>query len=120
MPLSQESISIYIKVWDALKDILLGATGGMVGYLLDYITAQRRIDNGEKVIFIFRYTSLFINMILGAFVAHIVGDILNEDFGDYRNAIIGLSGVTSYQILILAESKFANYIVDKVIKKERI
>lgn len=117
MPFSQESVSIYLKLWDDTKDILIGAIGGMIGYLLDYITAQRKRDNGEKVIFIFRYTSLFINMILGAFVAHIVGDILNEDFGDYRNAIIGLSGVTSYQILIVAESKFANYIVDKVLKK---
>ena len=117
MPFSQESIGIYMKIFDSLKDILIGAIGGMIGYLLDYITAQKKKDNGEKVIFIFRYTSLFINMILGAFVAHIVGDILNEDFGDYRNAIIGLSGVTSYQILILAESKFVNYIVDKVIKK---
>lgn len=117
MPFSQESIGIYMKIFDSLKDVLIGAIGGMIGYLLDYITAQKKKDNGEKVVFIFRYTSLFINMILGAFVAHIVGDILNEDFGDYRNAIIGLSGVTSYQILILAESKFANYIVDKVIKK---
>lgn len=117
MPFSQESISVYIKLWDAIKDLAIGAIGGMVGYLLDYITAQRKRDNGEKVVFVFRYTSLFINMILGAFVAHIVGDVLNEDFGDYRNAIIGLSGVTSYQILIVAESKFANYIVDKVIKK---
>jgi hypothetical protein len=33
-------------------------------------------------------------------------------------AIIGLSGVTAYQILILAESRFAKYIVDKFTKKD--
>jgi uncharacterized membrane protein YuzA (DUF378 family) len=115
---NQETINILQQLLTNSKDIILGALGGLVAYLLDYITAQRKKDNGENVMFVFRYTSLFINMILGAFVAHIVGSALSEDFSRYRDAIIGLSGVTAYQILILAESRFAKYIVDKFTKKD--
>ena len=118
MPFSQESISIYLKVLEATKDVALGAIGGLIAYLVDYITAQKKKDKGEEIVFVFRFTSLFINMALGAFVAYIVGGLLDEDFGRYRDALIGLSGVSAYQILILSEHKFATFIVNKFSKKD--
>lgn len=117
MPFSPESVGWYVQLINVGKDVVLGAVGGLIAYLMDYMAVQRRRDSGEKVVFVFRYTSLFINMILGAFVAHIVGGVLAEDFGGYRDAVIGLSGVAAYQILELAKSRFAGWLIDKIVKK---
>ena len=94
-----------------LKDIMLGMAGGMIAYLFDYSKAKREGD----VEFKFMVSSMVINMLLGAFVAYIVGSTLSSDIA-YRDAIIGLSGVTAYNIIFLAESKFAKWVIDRITK----
>ena len=94
------------------KDILLGLVGGLISYLFDYSKAKR---NGNEE-FIFRVSGMVINMSLGAFVGYVIGTLLPiETTG--RDAIIALSGVTSYNILLLAESRFAVWIFERVTGK---
>ena len=94
------------------KDILLGLVGGLISYLFDYSKAKR---NGNEQ-FIFKVSGMVINMSLGAFVGYVIGTLLPiETTG--RDAIIALSGVTSYNILLLAESRFAVWIFEKVTSK---
>ena len=94
------------------KDILLGLVGGLISYLFDYSKAKR---NGNEQ-FIFRVSGMVINMSLGAFVGYVIGTLLPiETTG--RDAIIALSGVTSYNILLLAESRFAVWVFERVTGK---
>ena len=94
------------------KDIFLGLVGGLISYLFDYSKAKR---NGNEE-FIFRVSGMVINMALGAFVGYVIGTLLPiESTG--RDAIIALSGVTSYNILLLAESRFAVWIFERVTGK---
>lgn len=94
------------------KDILLGLVGGLISYLFDYSKAKR---NGNEQ-FIFRVSGMVINMSLGAFVGYVIGTLLPiETTG--RDAIIALSGVTSYNILLLAESRFAVWLFERVTGK---
>ena len=94
------------------KDIFLGLVGGLISYLFDYSKAKR---NGNEE-FIFRVSGMVINMSLGAFVGYVIGTLLPiETTG--RDAIIALSGVTSYNILLLAESRFAVWIFERVTDK---
>jgi len=104
--MSLENISTHLLY---LKDILLGMSGGMIAYLFDYSKARRE---GNKD-FTFLFSSMFINMALGAFVSYIIGSVLPSDIG-YRDALIGFSGVTAYNILLVAESKFATFIINKI------
>ena len=95
------------------KDIFLGLVGGLISYLFDYSKAKK---NGNEE-FIFRVSGMIINMALGAFVGYVIGTLLPiETTG--RDAIIALSGVTSYNILLLAESRFAVWVFEKVIGKD--
>lgn len=94
------------------KDILLGLVGGLISYLFDYSKAKR---NGNDQ-FIFKVSGMVVNMSLGAFVGYVIGTLLPiETTG--RDAIIALSGVTSYNILLLAESRFAVWIFERVTGK---
>ena len=94
------------------KDIFLGLVGGLISYLFDYSKAKK---NGNEE-FIFRVSGMIINMSLGAFVGYVIGTLLPiETTG--RDAIIALSGVTSYNILLLAESRFAVWIFERVTGK---
>ena len=97
----------------SVKDIILGTMGGMVAYLFDYSRAKR---DSEKKEFPFMMSSMIINMALGAFISYIVGSVIPIDTVG-RDAIVGLSGVTAYNILLIAESRFATWVVDKITKK---
>jgi hypothetical protein len=98
----------FIALIILFKDVFLGVIGGAISYLFDFSKARR---NGTT--FAFQLSSMFINMALGGFVAYLIGTILESDM-QFRDAIIGISGVTSYQILLLAESKFAIWIFNKI------
>jgi len=111
MPLKSIDGGTLINVLNSLKDIALGAAGGIVAYLFDYIKARK---DGNTA-FQFMITSMLINVILGAFIAYTVGSVIPLDTIG-RDAIVGFSGVTAYNILLIAESKFATWIVDKITK----
>ena len=94
------------------KDVLLGLLGGLIAYLFDYKKADK-----EGRAAIFKVSGVVINMALGAFVGYVMGTLLPLDTTG-RDAIIALSGVTSYNILLLAESRFATWVFDKVTGKK--
>ena len=98
----------------SIKDILLGMAGGVVAYLFDYSKAKR--DGDER--FTFLFSSMLINVALGAFVAYTVGSVIPMDI-TYRDAVIGFSGVTAFQIILLAESRFAEWVIEKVSRASR-
>ncbi len=94
------------------KDVFLGLVGGLVAYLFDYKKADK-----EGRATIFKVSGVIINMALGAFVGYVMGTLLPLDTTG-RDAIVALSGVTSYNILLLAESRFATWVFDKVTGKK--
>ncbi len=110
-----EDIVTITNILIAFKDIILGVAGGAVAYLFDYIKSRRN----DQVGFPFMPSSMLINMLLGAFVAYTVGTLLPLDITG-RDAMVGFSGLTAYNILLVAESKFAEWIIDKLtgIKKK--
>ena len=99
-----------------LHDARLGAIGGFIAYMFDYIKAVRAIDSGVEVSFVFRWSSLFILVIMGAFVAHLVGTVIGSETYA-RDIVIALSGMTAYNIIFLADSRFAEVIMNKFLGK---
>lgn len=98
--------------FNALKDFLLGAIGGLCAYFLEYKKAIK-----DKVPFAFSFGAILINASLGIFVAYLTGTLIEQNtYG--RDAIVGMSGLTAYNILILAESRFAEWVIDKFTKKD--
>ena len=93
------------------KDVFLGLVGGLVAYLFDYKKADK-----EGRAAIFKVSGVIVNMALGAFVGYVMGTLLPLDTTG-RDAIVALSGVTSYNILLLAESRFAVWIFERVTGK---
>lgn len=105
------------KALDAVKDVMLGACGGIVAYLFDYSKASR---DGDAT-FVFKFSALMINMVLGMFVAYSVGTFIPLDVIG-RDAYIGGSGVFAYSILLVAESKAAIYLfemADRIVGKSK-
>lgn len=94
-----------------IKDVLLGMVGGATSYLVDWSNAKRTKDSD----FIFRLGSLVVNTLMGATVGYAVGSILPEDTAG-RNAIVLVSGVCSFTLLVLAQSQAAEVILDYVSK----
>ena len=94
------------------KDVLLGLLGGLIAYLFDY---KRAGKEGKEAVF--KVSGVVINMALGAFVGYVIGTLLPPDT-TARDALIALSGVTSYNILLLAESRFATWVFEKIVGKD--
>lgn len=108
MPLDPNNHNQFIVYLIMFKEVILGVVGGLVAYLFDYSKAKR---SGDK--FEFSVGSMLINMALGAFVAYLVGTVVPVDML-YRDAIVGVSGVTAYQILLITESNFPKWLASKV------
>ena len=103
-----EEVNQIIVIIMLLKDALFGVLGGFIPYLFDYSKASRNHED-----FVFRFSSLEINMALGGFIGYAIGNLLELDvFG--RNALICFSGFSAYSILLIAESRFANWIFDRI------
>lgn len=92
------------------KDILLGLISGCIAYIFKLQKAEQ--DGGPAVLF--KISSLVINMTLGAYAGYIVGTLLPDTIAG-RDALIALSGLGSYNIILLAESKLAILIFEKLI-----
>ena len=109
MPMNDPNVQNAFMVYFIMfKEIILGFIGGAIAYLFDYSKAKR---NSKP--FSFSISSMFINMALGAFVAYMVGTVIPVETTG-RDAIIGISGVTAYQILLVAESNFAKWIFNRL------
>ncbi len=107
---NNDLILLLTNLWSIFKDFLLGMLGGMIAYIYSY---KKHTEAGNNVTF--SIGNLIINMVLGSFVAYSIGTIIPLGVTG-RDAIIGFSGVFAYNILNIAESKFAEWIVSKITK----
>ena len=105
---NQDSINYLIQFFVYIKDIVLGAIGGAVAYLMKY-KEMKELSNSHKI----QWSLLIVNMILGGFIASIVGDAIPTTM-PYHNFIIGSVGVASYPLLVLVENSFAKILYEKI------
>lgn len=105
-----EVIDLVLHSWALLEDIILGGMGGCTVYLFDYLKAKREGDED----FVFRISSMLINVVLGMFVSYAISGLLSPD-NAYRHGILLLSGFSAYNILTLAESRFAEFVFNKIL-----
>ena len=99
-----------LQFLDTIKDVLLGSMGGVAAYMYDY---SKKKKANEQVVW--SNSAMAINMFLGGFVANALGSFIPLDLNG-RDGIIGFIGVSSYAILGIVESKFAQMIMSKVLK----
>lgn len=107
----EELLEVFPNLLNVLFDMALGGLGGLTAYLFDYSKANR--DNKE---FVFRISSLAVNVVLGVFVSYAMAGLIDTE-AKYRDAVLLMSGFSAYSILTIAESKFAETIYDRFIDK---
>lgn len=95
-----------------IKDLIIGFFSGVVAYLFEY---EKAIRNKEQVTFSF--ISLTISIILGCFIAYLVGTLIDKDI-IYRDSIIALSAISSFKIIELSQTRVSDWIVDKLVDKK--
>lgn len=103
---AEELIAIVVKLITALKEVLVGGTGGMIAYMVEYkrqkaLVPEHKWSSGGMIIHIF----------IGSFIAYIAGTFMAADM-TYRDGLIGLIGLTSYSLVGLLESNFTKWAVD--------
>ena len=101
--------SLLIELINTFSDALLGAIAGVMAYLYSYAQAAQEGTEGVA----FRVSIMIIFLCLGSFVSYLVGSTLPEDT-PLRSAIIGLSGISAFQIIQVAHSKSAEWIFDRL------
>lgn len=107
-----DDVKGFFLSFNTIKDFCLGAIGGLCAYFLEYKKAVK-----DKVPFAFSFWIILVNVSLGIFVGYLTGTMIEYDtYG--RDVIIAMSGLSAYNILILAESKAATYIIEKFNKKD--
>jgi len=92
------------------RDIILAIFGGATAYLFRYYQNQEN-DRTYK----FSASLFFINAFLGGFLGYIIGTTVSVN-NEYRDFIIGMTGVSAYPILIMLESN-STRIISKLIRK---
>lgn len=100
----------FFQILLSFKDVIIGIFGGIVGYLIKY-----RAKKEANPDYMFSYSMLLINIIIGGFAAHMFGSAIDPDF-KYRDFILGAVGVASYPIMMFIESKALNVLIIKISK----
>lgn len=103
---AHEMYELLVKLSIALKEVLVGGTGGMIAYMVEYkrqkaLIPEHKWSSGTMVIHIF----------IGSFIAYIAGTFMAADM-TYRDGLIGLVGLTSYSLIGLLESNFTKWAID--------
>ena len=103
---AHEMYELLVKLSTALKEVLVGGTGGMIAYMVEYkrqkaLIPEHKWSSGGMIIHIF----------IGSFIAYIAGTFMAADM-TYRDGLIGLIGLTSYSLIGLLESNFTKWAID--------
>ena len=103
---AHEMYELLVKLSTALKEVLVGGTGGMIAYMVEYkrqkaLIPEHKWSSGTMVIHIF----------IGSFIAYIAGTFMAADM-TYRDGLIGLIGLTSYSLVGLLESNFTKWAIE--------
>lgn len=111
-----EELQYLLSMFAVFHDSIMGAFGGFISYLFDYIKAGKAKDKGKRVTFVFRWSSLLTMTLMGAFVAGALGTMLNS--GAFaRDVFVAFSGLCAYQIIYIADSKFPAYIMNLMLNR---
>ena len=100
-------VHFMLQFLDTAKDIILGSSGGVVAYMYDY-SKQKKINKDV----VWSNSAMAINAFLGGFTANALGSFIPADLNG-RDGIIGFIGVSSYAILGIIESRFAQVLLQK-------
>jgi len=106
--MTNEQLHTLMQFTVYMRDILLGAVGGAIAYLLQY-----KKHKEEDTTYTVQWSLLLVNMVLGGFIASIIGDIVPTDTS-YHNFIVGSIGVASYPLLTLIENNIAIIVYEKL------
>jgi len=99
-------------IYEKFGDAIMGMAGGGAMYFFLYQRARDKAEkSGNPMKFKFRMGSFLISAGMGAFIAYIFGSLVPDFTG--RDAIIGIIGLISYQIMAVIESNALQYIVDR-------
>lgn len=105
---ANEIMLVLTKIWGAIQELVVGGTGGMIAYMVEYKRAKT-VDDNHK----WSKGTMCIHIFMGSFMAYVVGSFMPHDM-TYRDGLIGLVGLTSYSVIGLIESRFSAWIVDVV------
>lgn len=103
---AHEMYELLIKLSTALKEVLVGGTGGMIAYMVEYKRKKALIPEHE-----WSSGGMIIHIFIGSFIAYIAGTFMAADM-TYRDGLIGLVGLTSYSLVGLLESNFTKWAID--------
>lgn len=105
---ADELLLLLTKIWHAMHELVIGGTGGVVAYMVEY-SRNKKVDAEHK----WGWVSMFMHLFMGSFIAYIAGTFMGHDML-YRDGLIGLVGLTSYTIIGLLESRFSAWFVNVV------
>lgn len=103
---ANEVYELLVKIFHAMKEILVGGLGGVVAYMVEYKRIKSANENHQ-----WNHASMVIHLFIGSFMAYVAGSFMAHDM-TYRDGLIGLIGLTSYTIVGLIESRFAAWVID--------
>lgn len=103
---AHEMYELLVKLSTALKEVLVGGTGGMIAYMVEYKRQKALIPEHE-----WSSGAMVIHIFIGSFIAYIAGTFMAADM-TYRDGLIGLVGLTSYSLIGLLESNFTKWAID--------
>ena len=87
-----------------IKDIVIGIFGGLVAYFIKYKRDHDYAQASGEDLPNFELPIMVINMIIGAFIAYIAGDLMPLDLSG-RDFYLGLISISSYSLAMTIESK---------------
>lgn len=91
-------------------DVFLGAFGGFISYLFNY----KKENDANKIEF--SVGSMLIYIFLGIFIGYLTGTLLEpKTYG--RDALVALGGFSAFSILVVADSRFTQWIIDRFNKR---
>ena len=103
---AHETYELLVKLTAALKEVLVGGTGGMIAYMVEYKRQKLAVPDHK-----WSSGGMIIHIFIGSFVAYIAGTFMAADM-TYRDGLIGLVGLTSYTLVGLLESNFTKWAID--------
>lgn len=105
---ADELLIVLSKLWRAIQELVVGGTGGVIAYMVEYKRAKAADDEHK-----WSSGAMLIHIFMGSFMAYVVGSFMPHDM-TYRDGLIGLVGLTSYSVIGLIESRFSTLLVDIV------
>lgn len=96
------------------ESIILAGLGGAMAYLIIYYQGKYR-DEGGRTDFVFDWVLFFIQIIIGLFAGYLVHDVVQQ-YEEYKDLFIALSGFLALPVLKLVQSRGAEAVFEFLFK----